>query len=42
MSKEILNIIGRRSSNNSSFGKEYKGRVGVVNYILYIRKCSVA
>ena len=40
MSKEILGIIGR-SSNDSSFG-EYKGWVGVVNYILYIRKCGVA
>ena len=42
MSKEILDIIGRSSSNDSSFRKDYNGWVCVVNYILFIRKCVVA
>ena len=42
MSKKILDIIGRSSSNDSTFRKDYNGWVGVVNYILFIRKCDVA
>ena len=42
MSKEILDIIGRSNSNDSSFRKDYNGWVCVVNYILFIRKCVVA
>ena len=42
MSKEILDIFGRISSNDSSFRKDYNGWICVVNYILFIRKCAVA
>ena len=34
MSKEILDIFGRISSNDNSFRKDYNGWVCVVNYIL--------
>ena len=42
MSKKILERIGRSSSNDSTFRKDYNGWVGVVNYILFVRKCGVA